>query len=235
MSYINSHNFYHYPFPVWIFDNFFDLDIIKKINKEWPSLDSNLWHHGYEKLDGQTNVLEKKMLAISDINDVPEFTAEFLRYVHSDVLTDEISEITNVKNLISDSSMRWSGLRTMLPNSFQAIHSDARRHPENGLRKELTCLLYLNENIGCLEIWNDDMSKCVHKIKPIENRLVIFLNSDTSYHGVPEVKEIRKSITWSILKDEKSSNRTKALFTTRPDDDFGDLIEKRVNVTRGDK
>jgi len=224
-----------YPYPIWIFDNFFDSNIIKKINKKWPSLDSNIWHHGYEEINGKHNVLERKMLAISDINDVPNFIAKFLRYVHSDELTDEISKITNINDLITDSSMRWSGLRTMLPNSFQAIHSDARKHPENGLRKELTCMLYLNENQGYLEIWNDDMSECVHKIKPVKNRLVIFLNSDTSYHGVPNVKEVRKAITWSILKDEQSSDRTKALFKNRPDDNFGDLIEKRVKITRSEK
>ena len=120
-----------------------------------------------------------------------------------------------------------------LPNSFQAIHSDARKHPENGLRKELTCLLHMNENSGYLEIWNDDMSKCVHQIKPIKNRFVIFLNTDTSFHGVPKVKTVRNAITWSILKDMKSSDRTKALFKSRPnDDDFGHLAKKRVKIPR---
>ena len=122
--------------------------------------------------------------------------------------------------------MRWSGLRIMLPNSSQKIHSDARIHPINNLRKEITCLLYLNKDYdrikdeGCLEIWDDDMQRCMHEIEPVNNRLVLFLNNDMSYHGVPLVKSERKAITWSILSNKAASSpRSKALFVSRPQDD----------------
>ena len=115
-------------------------------------------------------------------------------------------------------------MRTMMPNSFQLIHSDARKSPESGMRKEITCLLYLNENYnkendeGCLEIWSDDMLTRTHEIEPISNRFVAFLNSDTSYHGVPNVKAERRLITFSILTDNSSTDRFKALFVARPED-----------------
>ena len=179
------------------------------------------------------------MHAISKIDDVPEYTAKVLNYIHTDEFTNRMSEITNVNDLITDSSMRWSGLRTMTPGSFQAIHSDARKNPETGLRKELTCLVYLNDEYnkerdgGCFEVWNDDMTKCVHEIEPIDNRLVIFLNTDKSYHGVPEVKFERKAILWSILKDaELTDDRSKALFVSRPtdSDEIGKLGKERAHI-----
>jgi hypothetical protein len=84
--------------------------------------------------------------------------------------------------------------------------------------------MYLNEKYnkqkdeGCLEIWNDDMTIRTHEIEPSANRLVVFLNSDTSYHGVPVVKFERKFITFSILKKGNVTERSKALFVARPTD-----------------
>ena len=62
--------------------------------------------------------------------------------------------------------------------------------------------------------------------------MVIFLNTDKSYHGVPEVSAERKSITWSILKEGDVVKRSKALFVSRPQDDkkIGELGEKRAYI-----
>ena len=212
------------PYPIWIIDNFFNESVLSKIKKEWPSLDSNLWHKGHAYINNKKNILEQGMRGISKIEDIPTFTSDVLKYIHSDDFTQRISDITGINDLITDESMRWSGLRTMVPGSFQAIHSDARKNPESGFRKELTCLVYLNDEYdenrdkGSFEVWNDDMTECVHKINPINNRLVIFLNTDKSYHGVPEVNFERRAILWSILKDAESEDRSKALFVSRPED-----------------
>jgi len=149
-----------------------------------------------------------------------------------------ISKIIGINNLVADKSRNWSGMRTMLPNSYQLIHSDARTHPKNGLRKELTCLFYLNEDYnrdrdeGCLEIWNSDMTERALEIEPLNNRFIIFLNSDTAYHGVPVVKSERRAITFSILKDGVSNGRTKALFVPRKEDseEIKDIANKRLKV-----
>ena len=71
---------------------------------------------------------------------------------------------------------------------------------------------------GYFEAWGDDMDQCIHKIEPLNNRLVIFLNSDTSYHGVPNVKKERRALTFSILKDNISIDRSFAEFVGRPED-----------------
>ena len=219
-------NYYDNPYKIWVIDNFLNTDILNKIKQEWPSINSSLWHKGHEYIDGKKNILEQGMRSISKISNIPPFTSKVLKYIHTENFTKIISNIVKMDGLISDESFRWSGPRVMVPGSFQAIHSDARKNPETGLRKELTCLVYLNDNDyiesrdkGCFEVWNDDMTECVHKIKPIDNRLVIFLNTDKSYHGVPEVNFERRAIVWSILKDaELIENRSKALFVSRPND-----------------
>lgn len=210
------------PYPIWIIDNTFHTDVLDKIIRDWPG---EGWHSGYPSVNGEANILENGMKSISKYELMPDYIREFVKHLHGNNFTKIVENITDIKNLIPDESLRWSGLRMMLPNSYQLIHSDARQHPTNKLRKELTCLLYLNKDYvkerdeGCLEIWNDNMTKCVHQIEPLFNRMVIFLNSDTAYHGVPKVLSARKMITFSILKEGESTNRSKALFVPRPWDD----------------
>ncbi len=224
------------PYPIWIIDNFLDEEVLKTIHELWPGLDDQNWHGGHEMIDGEKNILEQGMISY-DINDTKGYLNEFLTYIHSQDFTDKISQMTGIDNLVGDESMRWSGIRTMVTGGFQAVHSDARLNPESGLRKELTCLIYFNEDwkqedSGFFEVWNDDMTECTNSISPISNRMVIFLNSDTSYHGVPEVLSERKSITWSILKSGEVGERSKALFVSRPQDDkrVGELGKKRALV-----
>ncbi len=212
------------PYPIWIIDNLLDGDVMEKMKTEWLDNDSERWNTTRKMVSGKENILERKMLNISKKEEMPEYIASVCEFLHGEEFTKKIEEMTGVTELIPDKTMRWSGMRVMTEGSYQLIHSDAREHPENGLRKELTCLLYLNDDYeksrdeGCLEIWNDDMTERVHELEPIDNRLVIFLNSDTSYHGVPLVKKDRKAITFSILKNEKSSGRKFAKFVGRPED-----------------
>lgn len=228
------------PYDVWIVDNFLREEDLLKIKDFWPDTESDSWHHGYRFINEKENILEKGMIAISNIEKIPQEISEYILSFHSNEMTDYISNLTEIKELISDKDMTWSGLRIMKPASFQAIHSDARRHPSKSLRKELTCLLYLTENFqidhhtGFLELWDDNMVQCVHKIEPKYNRLVIFKNSDTSYHGVPEVNFLRKSITWSLLKEDSSPNRSKALFVARPfDSDYiNHLGRERLTIKK---
>lgn len=217
-------NYIEQPYPIWIIDDFLKDDVIKKILNEWPDKEDPRWHKGHEYIDGKINILENKMRGISKLELMPEYIRSITEYFHSQEFANHIGNLIKINDLICDKSMRWSGMRTMLPDSYQLIHSDARKNPESGLRKELTCLLYLNPSYirdrdeGCLEIWNDEMTIKTHDIEPILNRMTIFLNSDTSYHGVPIVKSERKAITFSILKDGSKTERHKALFVKRPQD-----------------
>lgn len=230
-----------YPYPLWIIDNFLETDILEKILSEWPDENDSRWNHGHDMVNGKPNILEQKMLAISKKEHVPATTSIVMNYFHSTEFCELLETITNIKSLIPDFSWRWSGLRTMLPGSYQLIHSDARLNPETGYRKELTCLLYLNKDYnkirdeGCLEVWTDDMQTRTHEIEPIANRMTIFLNSDTAYHGVPLVKSSRRALTFSVLKEGDVGKRSKALFVKRPIDpeEITELGIERAKI--GDK
>lgn len=225
------------PYLVWVFDNFLSEDVYTSVLSNWPKDEDVKWHGVRGNIENEVNILEQGMMSY-DIKDTDGFMSKFLHHLHSEEFTQELSQLTNMDGLVPDKHMRWSGIRTMLSGGFQAVHSDARVSPDSGLRKELTCLIYFNEDwsaddTGTFEIWNDDMTECTHKIDPIANRLVVFLNSETSYHGVPDVKKERRSVTWSVLKDGESSERSKALFVSRPQDgdEISELGKKRAQVT----
>ncbi len=224
------------PYPVWVIDNFLNDMTLRMIHDRWPKLDDQNWHGGHEMIDGEKNILEQGMISY-DTSDTRGILHDFIEYIHGDEFTERLEDITGIGGLVPDYHMRWSGIRTMVKDGFQAVHSDARVSPETGLRKELTCLIYFNEDwkpkdSGYFEVWNDDMTKCTHSLAPLNNRLVIFQNSDKSYYGVPEVNKERKSITWSVLKSGKVGDRSKALFVSRPQDDkkVGELGKKRALV-----
>lgn len=223
------------PYKVWIVDNFFDDDTINLIDKSWPDVSSQLWHRGYETIDDKKNLLEQGMLSISKTSDIPREILKILNFMHDPSGVKIIEKITGEVGLLPDETMRWSGLRVMTPGSRQLIHSDARKHPVNNLRKELTCLVYISDTSddGFFEIWDDDMSRCMHKIEPKRNRLVIFKNTETAYHGVPSVVNERRSIIWSVMSEGQCSNRTKALFVRRPFDsqEIAELGLKRAMIS----
>lgn len=213
-----------FPYTVWVIDNFLEEEVIDRISNNWLDPEHSNWNTAHSKVNGQKNVLEQGMKGVSKLELMPKAIAEVIAHLHTKDFIDQIGKLLEIENLVPDKAMRWSGMRTMMPGSFQLIHSDARKSPESGLRKELTVLVYTQPNYniekdtGHLEIWDDNMKECIHRIAPKYNSAIIFLNSDTSYHGVPNVNFERRAFTFSILKDAKSSNRVKALFVARPED-----------------
>ena len=116
------------PYDIWILDNFLQTDILEQIKKEWPDINSDKWHKGHEYIDGKKNILEQGMRSISKLDEVPTFTSKVLKYIHTKEFTKVLSDIVKMTGLIPDESFRWSGPRVMVPGSFQAIHSDARKN-----------------------------------------------------------------------------------------------------------
>ena len=100
-------------------------------------------------------------------------------------------------------------------------------------------MIYLTEkwkksDAGELELWNDDMTKCEKKIEPYFNRIALFQNTETSYHGVTKNNHFRKAITMSYLLDENEEKRWRALFVKRPEDmnikDFDKIAKHRSKL-----
>ena len=232
------------PYRYIILDNFFNEEYTFELSDNFPKISDDVWIRPRHNLYGKKNIFEQKMISISNYENLPFLASEIFDELNSEDFVELLKKITGISNLIEDSYNKignWAGLRAMLPGGYQAIHSDARIHPNLGLEKKITLVGYLNnewkkEDKGELEIWENDMSKKYEEIPPMNNRVIIFENGDTSYHGVPEVKSFRKSFLASYLIDDKNfiHSRAKAKFVRRPNEGneklWKELSEMRESI-----
>ncbi len=214
--------FDQHPYPFAQIDNFLDNDFLDQIYAEFPKLNSSKWinyKHFNENKFGNTK-----------IDSFPPKIKELITYLNSEVFTRKLSEFTGIAGLISDPLLEGGGLHQTPRNGFLNIHADFTAHPHHkSWRRRVNLLIYLNKELqpewgGELEIWEKDMSKCVHKISPIYNRCVIFNTDSDTYHGHPDPfncpeGESRKSIALYYFTDEKEDLKVKGTdYKSRPQD-----------------
>lgn len=238
------------PFKYIVIDNFLVDSVAKKLHDNFPNKDSDLWIVDYDDKGNpikfvKDNPFEKMLLGISKKENFPKVFDQIFEFFNTNTFLDFICNITGIENLVVDKTGRYAGLRGMLNESIQLVHSDAVLHPVTGLEKRITCLIYLNEDWdlekgGCLEIWNDNRTKIVEKILPIFNRMVIFECTKHSYHGVPEevkipIDDMRKSIIWAYMTKPQETNigRVRAKFVPTKNNKFSsDMIELSEERTK---
>ena len=71
------------------------------------------------------------------------------------------------------------------------MHVDGNYHDATGLNRRMNALLYLNPNWrpdwgGEFGIYDGTGEKCIKKVEPLFNRLVLFDTHDKSWHGLPD-------------------------------------------------
>ena len=99
------------------------------------------------------------------------------------------------------------------------------------LDRRLNVLIYLNKNWkedngGQLELWDKNMIKCVKKVIPLFNRMVIFSTTSFSYHGNPNkvkcsINDSRKSLALYYYSNGRPSSEMElgghsTIFRKRP-------------------
>ena len=182
------------PFPHWIVDDMFDekklseISSSKELLKNAYAAQSDGW--GISLFE---NELEGK-ISINNINSLR--VQKYLNFLNSSKFTNFLTEMTGIKGLIADDDYIGGGLHMIPRGGRLGIHIDFTKHQNMPqLWRRCNVLLYLNKNWknewnGCLELWDRPRKKggkCIKKIKPSFNRLVIFGTSKSSWHGHPEI------------------------------------------------
>lgn len=228
------------PYPYIIIDNFFIDKVSKKFSNSYPELEDSRWYHFRNAIHGKKNVFEQGMMGISNPTDLPPYALSIITSLNSPEFLDILNKITGIDNLVLDTHNgigQWAGIRAMKPGAYQSIHSDARLHSHLGIEKKITLVGYLNDDWkesdkGYTEIWDNSMNKCVDKVAPLFNRVLIFQNTDKSYHGVPEVNNFRKTFLTSYLRKTPGfkETRPKAQFMKRPNESNIELWDELSNL-----
>lgn len=171
------------PFPHVVIDNFLPDDLARHLVFEADTCEEPEWictDHGNAK---------KK--AIHDDWNLGPVTRHVLAQFNSASFLDFTESVTGIGGLISDPHFLGGGFHQIEPGGFLGIHADFNRHERLGLDRRVNALLYLNPGWqeswgGHLELWDDEMSTLVRRIAPLYNRLVLFVTTDTAFHGHPE-------------------------------------------------
>lgn len=201
-----------------------------------------------EYFDRYNNPFEQKF-TLRDKQSYPTLLNRLISYLESDDFVERLSHFTGF-NLFVDKTRNFNGVHIYHTGDKLDIHLDAAMHPHTKDLKTVTLGIYLSKNwlpeYDCaLEIWKGDsglldnhrLHHCVDKICPKFNRLIIFTNSDISWHGNPDVAQCpedanRIFVTVSYLSQNinNSNLRQKALFIKRPQDPYDEKKEELIKL-----
>ena len=229
------------PYPYFYIDNILDNNFAIMCQNEILNLNDNLW-------DRYDNPFEKKY-TLRDKNNLPLYCSQLFNNLTSDNFLKYLSNIYGYP-IYNDDSKNWWGIHKYINGDKLDIHLDAGIHPINKMKKQLTLGIYLSKNWndkngGHLEIWesnndNSELKSISNKILPKFNRLVIFDNTDNSWHGNPHPvicndSETRIFLTLSYLSNNHNYNnkKLKAQFIKHPDEK-NDEYKEQLRLMRAD-
>jgi hypothetical protein len=171
------------PFPHIVLDDFFDRATIARAVAAFPSPDSARWKE-YRHVNA-------RKLGNTDRRAFPEAIGSIVDALNAPAFVTFLSRLTGVDDLLADPTLEGGGMHQSARGGFLNVHVDFTAHPHHrDWRRRVNVLLYLNEVWddaygGHLELWAEDMSRCVRSIAPISNRCVIFTLGPTAFHGHP--------------------------------------------------
>lgn len=228
------------PYNYITVDNFLDLEDAVNLQDEIMNLDTSAF-------DRYDNPFEQKWT----LRDKWAYPPILNRLANEFVSEKQISQLSMMTghDLINDPTRNFWGVHLYGCGDYLDIHVDANYHPTTRQRKQITVGLYLSyewdSEYGCeLELWEGDehsaITRCVEKVAPLFNRLVVFdsspLDGTMSWHGNPNPSSApdgkRIFVTFSYLTKEIGEPR-KALFVARPTDP-PDGEKDRLRALRAD-
>lgn len=222
------------PFPHAVFDDFFPEQALLEILEEFPSPEAIAWH----RFD---NPYERKLASTRETQ-LGDYTRHFIWELNSSAFISFLETLSGIRGLIPDPHLGGGGLHRIERGGLLKIHADFNRHLGLKLDRRLNLLLFLNrdwkeEYGGHLELWDREMKRCVKRLLPVFNRMVVFSTTDFSFHGHPDPLTCPKGWSRKSLalyyytngrpQDEVSPDHT-TVFHHRPGEQI-DLTPPRTN------
>lgn len=220
------------PFPHIVIDDFCSPDMLNACLEAFPQSpdpDSRSFDRDQERFKTSFN---------------PDFLTPQLRSffysLNSRPFLQFLENMTGIDGLIPDPYFAGGGFHQTNQGGHLSVHADFNFHRKLGLERRLNILIYLNKNWkdgygGELELWDKNMTQCMHRVVPHFNRCVVFSTSGESFHGHPEPvahpsNEPRRSIAlyyYTATWDESAAKKT-TQFKPRPNS--SDKVDWKVKT-----
>lgn len=227
------------PFPHIVIDDFLPESSLKTVLAAMPSLHDPgiVWGNLNANLkDGRPAQARKYHLQNTLSMKAP--LRQLITELNSGPFTFILSQLTGIPSLIVDAQLLGGGVHMVERGGLLRVHADFRRHLSYNLERRLNLLLYMNtdwreEYGGDLEIWDREMTRCIHRISPIANRCVIFNTGKDSFHGHPHPLSCPEGVLRrSIALYYYSADQPSAPDPTRYDTAWQELPDEAA-VRRG--
>ncbi len=180
-------------------DNFLTPDLLEAACEAFPPPDTGFWHrtdnaHTNNKLTpdgfGGTQMLKEIRF--------PEAARFVFMELNSGLFLWFLFKLTGIEPLMSDPYFIEGGYHCVGNEGRLGIHADFSHHPYFKTERRVNLLLYLNplwkeEWGGALRLYDKRLNP-TPPILPVLNRAVIFLTSETSYHGHPEPMKLPEGV-----------------------------------------
>lgn len=171
------------PFPHIVIDDFCSAAMLERCLELFPNApdpDSRSFDREQERFKTSYNP-----------DHLPGPVRSFFYSLNSRAFLRFLENLTGVEGLIPDPYFSGGGFHQTTQGGHLSVHADFNLHRKLGLERRLNILIYLNKDWdeaygGNLELWDQNMSQCVHRIAPVFNRCVVFSTSGLSFHGHPE-------------------------------------------------
>tara|TARA_Y100000389_G_C17423250_1_gene498016 strand:- start:47 stop:925 length:879 start_codon:yes stop_codon:yes gene_type:complete len=172
------------PYPHLVVKNFFNINFLNKVLNEFPNL---------SEIKSSTNYNNQNEIKFANNNkkSFKKNTRLFFKFLNSNEFLNFIKKLSSIdEKLLPDSFLSGGGLHEIKKGGVLKVHTDFNKHPFKNLDRRINVLIYLNKNWkkkygGDLELWNKNMKKCVVKVPPIFNTMVVFSTNDFTNHGHP--------------------------------------------------
>ena len=215
------------PFGHIVLDSQADDAALNAALEDFPSPEDGCWFD----CTTDSRAVERKQ-AVWDIRKIPPSICRILFELNSGPFVEFLEALTGIAHLVPDPHFYGAGVHQILSSGRLEIHADHNLNLKLNLYRRVSVALYLNKDWqdsygGTLELWSADMKGPVQRIVPLFNRMVVFSNSETSFHGHPDPIAgppgvTRKSLAaWYLSPEPHPSHLSvphKAIFPRVADD-----------------
>ncbi|MAJ81642.1 MAG: hypothetical protein CMF41_01855 [Legionellales bacterium] len=193
-----------HPYPYAVFDGLFDSVVLDEINKEIDQAD-------FQKDERSLDGIEVKIRSnFEDNESLPPFTRKVFEVMNGGKFLSSVTKLSGIKGLIVDPYYDGGGVNIIENQGTLAVHVDGTTQHRMQVCRRINAILFLNDDWdvdwnGYHEQWtytNESLSpfdenqkwKCIRKILPKKNRLIIFTTNDHSWHGHAGVLNVPEGI-----------------------------------------
>ena len=170
------------PVPWFVFDDFLPENLLATIQDEIDMIPLHLW--------SRFTRAGSMMKECNNLKFAPAIRDLALN-LNSHEFVQWLEAMTGIDRIVPDPHLIGAGLMRCYAGDSLKLHTDFNWNEQLHLDRCLSMILYLSRDWqeswgGALEFWDFDRTRCIHKVLPKPNRLLVWNYDERLVHGHPQ-------------------------------------------------